>query len=133
MALRCLQRYKRIRSRQHLTWKPSDILTSPYLNMCAQSYPSLCDPLNCSPPSSSVRGLFQVSTGVGCHSLLRATFLTQGLNPHLVSPVTAGGFLTTVATWEASPHVKCWVRGCSMLGVYYVWNIWLSAVSACTH
>ncbi|KAM9748526.1 zinc finger HIT domain-containing protein 3 isoform 2-T2 [Dama dama] len=48
------------------------------------------------------------NTGVGCHSLLQATFLTQGWNPHLVSPVSAGGFFTTVGTWEASPHVKCW-------------------------
>ena len=26
---------------------------------CAQSYPTLCEPMNCSPPGSSVHGIFQ--------------------------------------------------------------------------
>ena len=37
-------------------------------------------------PGSSVRGIFQGRTlGVGCHFLLQVIFLTQGLNPHLLS------------------------------------------------
>ena len=38
----------------------------------AQSCPTLCDPMDCSLPGSSVHGIFQAkSTGVGCHCLLR--------------------------------------------------------------
>ena len=30
-----------------------------YVLLVAQSYPTLCNPMNCSPPGSSVRGIFQ--------------------------------------------------------------------------
>ena len=44
-----------------------------------QSCPTLCDPMDCSPPGSSVRGNSPgENTGVGCHSLLHGIFLTQG-------------------------------------------------------
>ena len=50
-----------------------------------QSYPSLCDPMDCYPPGSSVHGILQArNTGVGSHSLLQWIFLTQGLNPGLL-------------------------------------------------
>ena len=48
----------------------------------AQSCPTLCDPVDCSLPGSSIHGIFQ-STGVGCHFLLQEIFLTQGSNPGL--------------------------------------------------
>ena len=41
------------------------------------------------------------NTGVGCHVLLQGIFLTQGLNPHLMSTALIGEFFTTSATWEA--------------------------------
>ena len=45
---------------------------------------TLCDPVDCSPPGSSVHGIFQArNTGVGCHSLLQAIFPTHGSNPGL--------------------------------------------------
>ena len=39
---------------------------------------TLYDPMDCSPPVSSVHGILQ--TRVGCHFLLQGIFLTQGLN-----------------------------------------------------
>ena len=36
-----------------------------------RSGPTLCDPVDCSPPGSSIHGIFQASTGVGCHFLLQ--------------------------------------------------------------
>jgi len=48
----------------------------------AQSYPTLCDPINCSPPGLSVHGIFQARIGwVGCYFLLQGVFLTQESNP----------------------------------------------------
>ena len=41
--------------------------------MCAQLHQScliLCDPVDCSPPGSSVHGVLQEKPGVGCHFLL---------------------------------------------------------------
>ena len=52
--------------------------------MClvAQSCPTLCDPMDCSPPGSSVLGDSPgKNTGVSCHALLQGIFPTQGSNP----------------------------------------------------
>ena len=72
--------------------------------MCAkllQSCLTLCDLMDCSPPGSSVHGILHARIRVGCHDLLLGIFLTQGLNPHLLSPALAGGFFTSSTTWEA--------------------------------
>ena len=45
---------------------------------------TLCDPMDYSPPGSSVYGDSPgKNTGVGCHALLQRIFWTQGLNPCL--------------------------------------------------
>ena len=53
--------------------------------LCAKSlqlYPTLCNPVNCSPPGSFVQWHAPgKNTGVGCHGLLQGIFLTQGSNP----------------------------------------------------
>ena len=50
-----------------------------------QSYVTLCDPMDWSPPGSFVHGDFLgKNTGVGCHALIQAIFLTQGSNLHLM-------------------------------------------------
>ena len=42
----------------------------------AQLCPTLCDPMDCSPPGSSIHGIFPgKSTGVGCQCLLRNPIL----------------------------------------------------------
>ena len=50
-----------------------------------QSCLTLCGPMDCSPPGSSVHGILpSKNTGVGCHVLLQRIFPTQGLNPSLL-------------------------------------------------
>ena len=44
----------------------------------AQSYLTLSDPMDCSLPGSFVHGIFQASTRVGCHCLLRQSPSTYG-------------------------------------------------------
>ena len=52
--------------------------------LVAQSCLTLCDPMDCTPPGSSVHEIFPgKNTGAGCHSLLQGNFPTQGLNPGL--------------------------------------------------
>ena len=50
-----------------------------------QSCPTLCNPMDCSPPGSSVHIIPSQgkNTGMGSHSLLQGIFLTQALNPGL--------------------------------------------------
>ena len=53
--------------------------------LVAQSFPTLCDPMRCSPPGSSVHGDSPgKNTGLGCHALLQGSFPTQGQNPGLL-------------------------------------------------
>ena len=55
--------------------------------MRAQPCQTLCDPMDCSLPGSSVYGVSQClgkNTGVGCHSLLQGVFPDQGSNPRFL-------------------------------------------------
>ena len=65
------------------------------------SYPTLCDPMDCSPPGSSDHGDSPgKNTGVGCHALLQGIFQTQGSNLSL-PPALAGKFFTMSTSWKA--------------------------------
>ena len=56
----------------------------PVLCLVIQSRPTLCDPMDCSPPGSSVHGDSPgKNAGVGCHAFLQGIFPTQGSNPGL--------------------------------------------------
>ena len=53
--------------------------------LITQSFLTLCNPMDCSPPGSSVHGVLQARIlGVNCHSLLQRIFPTQGSNPGLL-------------------------------------------------
>ena len=55
------------------------------VRLVAQSCLTLCDPIDCSLPGSSVHGDSPgKNTGVGCHALLQGIFPTQGSNPGLL-------------------------------------------------
>ena len=55
------------------------------LCLVAQSCPTLCDPMDSSPPGSSVHGDSPgKKTGVDCHSLLQGIFPAEGSNPGLI-------------------------------------------------
>ena len=48
--------------------------------LLARSYLTHCDPIDCSPPGSSVHGILQGKTWVGCHSILQE-ILQSGIEP----------------------------------------------------
>ena len=50
--------------------------------VCAQSYLTLCDPMDCSLPDSSVHGIFQA--GILERVAISSSFQTQGWNPSLL-------------------------------------------------
>ena len=62
-----------------------------------KSFLTLCDPMECSLPGSSVHGN---NVGVGRHFLLQGIYPTQGSNLHLLTSALAGGFFTTSDTRE---------------------------------
>ena len=55
------------------------------LYACAQSCPTLHDPMDSSLPGSSVYGIFQARILGGCHFPLQEFFPTQRSNPHLLN------------------------------------------------
>ena len=71
--------------------------------LSAQSRLTLCDPMDCHPPGSSVRGISQARTleWVAISSS-KGDLPDPGIKTSsLGSPALAGGFFTTRATWEA--------------------------------
>ena len=65
---------------------PLTCLTAPHPGLClvAQSCLTLCSPVDCSLPGSSVHGDSPgKNTGVDCHALLQGIFPTPVLNPGL--------------------------------------------------
>ena len=69
--------------------------------LVAQSCPTHCNPMDCSPPDSSVHGdSLGKNTGAGCHALLQCIFPTQGSNPGL-------------------PHCRCFLYRLSHQGSPY--------------
>ena len=55
------------------------------LHLVSQSCSTLCDPVACSPPGTSVHGdSLGKNTGVGSLSLLQGIFPTQGSDPGLL-------------------------------------------------
>ena len=60
-------------------------LYSTFWCVCAQSCPTLCEPMDCSPSGSSVHGLPGKNTGVGCHFLFQGIFSTLGLSLYLMN------------------------------------------------
>ena len=54
------------------------------VHLITELCPTVCNPMDCSPPGSSVQGETPgKNTTVGCHGLLQGVFPTPGLNPGL--------------------------------------------------
>ena len=75
--------------------------------MLSHSAVFLCDPVDCSPPGSSVHGIFPgKDIGVRCHSLLQGIFPTQGLNPRLL-PLLHWQLDSSPLSHPATSSVQC--------------------------
>ena len=75
----------------------------PVFCVCAcqvvKSCPTLCDPMDCSPPGSSVHGILQATHRSGLPCPPPGDLPDLGIKPaSLTSPALAGKFFTTSAT-----------------------------------
>ena len=88
-------------SAHHIRW-PKTIRRP--CSLVTQSCSTLCNPVDCSPPGSSVLGDSPgKNSGVSCHALLQGIFLTQGLNLHLLCLLCCRWVLHPLSDW-GSPH-----------------------------
>ena len=90
------------------------------LCLVSQLRPTLCSPMDCSPPGSSVCGDSPVkNTGVGCHALLQGTSPTQGMNlglPHCRQ-------ILYRLSHQGSPRITEWSAGTQMTKVKYLQSL----------
>ena len=69
--------------------------------VCVQSYLTFCDPMDCSPPGSSVHGISQAGILEWVAFPTPEVLPDPGIAPSsFVSPARAGGFFTTSATYK---------------------------------
>ena len=67
-------------------FRGSSTFSGGHIVLCwvTQSCPTLCNPMDCNPPGSSVHGILQARILEGsCHALPQGVFLTQRSNPCL--------------------------------------------------
>ena len=76
--------------------------------VCTQSCPTLCDPMDCSPPGSSIHGILQARI-LEWVAISSSRGSSRPKDEILVSmsPALANGFFTTSDTWEALKCGKC--------------------------
>ena len=81
----CLRVTKNFAEGNTLCWPPSNSVMRAFVLSCL-SCSTHCDPMDCSPPGSSVHGMDSPgkNIGVGCHSLLQRIFPNQESNPFLL-------------------------------------------------
>ena len=75
------------------------------------SHPILCHPMDCSPQAPLSMGFSGQGCSGGCQALLQLIFPTLRSYPmSVMSPVLAGGFFTTSATWKVHfIHIYFWL------------------------
>jgi len=91
-----------VQSSGQYAWHPGWGLPGCMRAKLLQLHPSFCDPVDCSPPGSSVHGILQarILEWVAIH-FSRGSSLPKDELTSLMSPALAGVFFSTGATWEA--------------------------------
>ena len=84
--------------------------------LLSQSCPTLCDPMDYSPPGPSVHRIFQARILEWVAMPSRGSTRPRDQTSSLTSPALAGGFYTTSTTWEAPKSVSCSVMLVTLSG-----------------
>ena len=75
--------------------------------VCTQLCLTFCDPMDCSPPGSSVHGILQSGVLEWVAMPSSRHLPAPGIQPSpLMSPARTGRFFSTSATWEAHNDVS---------------------------
>ena len=90
------------------------------MRLVAQLCPTLRDPMDCSPPGSSVWNSPGKKTGMSCHAFLQGIFQPRDGTQ---DSCTEGGFFFTVwATREAPPNTHTWHSDITALWVLFIFQ-----------
>ena len=95
------------RPQQYVNWELPDVqagFRKGRESEVAQLSPTLCDPMDWSPPGSSIHGSSQERI-LDCHFLLQGIFPTHGLNPGL----PYGRRILYRLSHQGSPRIQEWV------------------------
>ena len=95
------------------------VLIFTMLCLVTKSCLTLCEPMNCSLPGSSVHGNSPgKNTGVGCHAFLQGIFLTQGSNLGLMHCRKILYHLSH----QSYPEIFCWLAAEQICNSSVYWN-----------
>ena len=115
-------------------WKPTQKVTlTEFHNSISRAYPTLCDPMDCSLPGSSVHGIFQARLleWVAMPSSRGSSRARDSTHVFCVSCI-AGGFVTL---WDIGgvpilPRKQTQIRSLSETGMFLLWKwktvVWFS-------
>ena len=88
--------------------------TSPCCYLVAKSCLTLCDPMDCSPPDSSVHGISQVKILGGLPFTSPGDLPDPGIEP--TSPTLASGFFTTEPLGKPHSSPTCELTSATVAG-----------------
>ena len=92
-----------------------------YAREVAQSYPTLWDPVNCSPPGSSVHGILQARILEWLPFPSPGELPDPGIKPMFhMPPALAGGFNNTSTTWETCRQIDRWTDRHTLCIIWYL-------------
>ena len=108
-------------------------LSTEFVRVCVctkslQSCATLCNPMGCSRPGSSVHGVFQASILEWFALPSSRGSSNPGIEPAVsLFPVLAGGFFTSSATWEAlsTEYIRIMEKNFISLDISLIYNFGL--------
>ena len=115
----------------HLQWTLNNMNLNSLLCAClvTRLCPTLCDPMNCSPPGSSVHGIFQQGAWSGLPFPPPGDRPYPGMEPRsLASPALTGRFSTTSTTQGAGPLILKIFFSNKYIVQYYTIHIYMACV-----
>ena len=110
-SVKIINGWKRMEEKNRNKWQEQQIETmikmvvvNPSCEV-AQSCPTLCDPMDCSPPAPPSMEFSRQEYWSGLPFPSPGDLPNPGIKPTSpASPALAGGFFTTTTTWEALPE-----------------------------
>ena len=112
-----------------LIYLDCNILSDEVLCLVAQSCPTLCDPMDCNPPGSSVHGILKKRILEWVAIPSSSDLPHTGIEPtHLMPPSLASRFFTTRAIWEALFTVeKIFNLVQCHLFIFILWHVFMGS------
>ena len=127
--------YRIVYKSRRLSTLPVSHVKGPCMGVCPviQACLALCDPMDCSPPGSSVHGILQARIlEWDCHALLQGILPTQGWNPSLLHLHWQAGSLPLSPPGKPSQGTTVFIKENTMKKLLKISVVTLSILWDCS-